>query len=229
MRKIICVFLTVLMLCSLWGCQSGQGNAGSTKTQTQSLTQQQLQGTWTLRFSYAAFFKNMAAMKNVPQWVQLMPNVSSKAKFQMTFTFHEDGTCTSVADPEAVMLATEQFAADVLSYLYNDGVYDLLHLQHGWSKSLADKKLKEQEKTVQEFADESMASMLPGLESLFAEMAVETTVDYTLEGPILTLLSEGETLSRLFCSYDGAGEVVFKQDSPGDVCFYAGMSMTKEQ
>lgn len=204
-----------------------KGNAGSTKTQAQSFSQEQLVGTWTLRFTYAAFFKNMASLEDSPAWVQLMTNVSSKAKFEMTLTFSEDGTCTSVADMEEVTIATEQFAADVQSYFYDEGVYDLLYMEHGWGKNMVDKKLQEQDKTVESYAEETVQNLLPGLEQVFAEMALETTVDYTLEGTILTLLSEGETVSRLFCRYDGESELVFKQDSPGDVCIYAGMGMTK--
>ena len=230
MKKIISVLMAVVLLSTmLCGCNVNKGNAGSTKTQANSFSQEQLLGTWTLRFTYNAFFKNMATMKDAPLWVTLMANVSTKARFEMTFTFSEDGTCTSVADAEDVTIATEQFMADVQSYFHDGGVYDLLYKENGWGKAMVDKKLQEQGKTVAEYADETVENLLPAMESLFAEMAVETTVDYTLEGTILTLLSGGETVSRLFCRYNDESEVVFKQDSPDDICFYAGMGMTKAE
>jgi ABC-type sugar transport system ATPase subunit len=72
-----------------------------------------------------------------------MTNVTTKAKFDMTFFFTADGNCTTKADPEAVTLATEQFMADLQAYLYADGIYDLYYMRNSWGKAVVDKKLQE--------------------------------------------------------------------------------------
>jgi len=229
MRKRICVLLAVLVLtAALWGCEMNKGNAGSTRTQVQQFTQNDLTGNWTLEFTYTAFFKNMAAMEGVEDWMALMPKVSTKARFDMRFAFRGDGTCVSVAAAEDVSLATDQFLADLQSYLYGNGVYDYLYMKNSWGKAVVDKKLQEQGKTREGYADELMAEFMPKVESLFEGMSQESTVDYTLESNILTLRAGETVVSLMRCRYDGKGTVVFKQDSPEDICFYAGMDMTKE-
>lgn len=228
MKKRISLLLAVLLLtATLCGCQAVEGNLGSSKPQAQQFTQDEIVGSWTLKFTYTAFFKNMATMEDAPSWVKLMTNVSSKAKFELSLTFTDDGKCTYSADPETVMIATEQFAADMQSYLYSEGVYDLFYMEKTWGKAVVDKHLQEQGKTREEYADELIAGFLPSLESAFGAFGEETVMSYTLADNKLNLLVGDEVYAKMHCRYDGESSVVFKQDSPEDVCPFAGMEMKK--